>query len=121
MRAHVRQCDPSLPFNWPDDPAEEVRAPVHNLLHNAPALVVILPHFMIAFLQLRPRPRIEVVTLQQLRPVVRSYSPQCSSDHCACQMQAAASSQQSQFATPLSVIAVAASSGKLIANIIMPV
>ena len=39
---HVRQCDPSLSFNWHGDPVQEVRALLHNLLHNAPALIGLL-------------------------------------------------------------------------------
>ena len=64
MRAHVRQCDNSLTLDWHHEPPQEPRTLLHSLLHDAPALVVILSHFMVVSLQLQPRPRIELVTLQ---------------------------------------------------------
>ena len=80
---------PFLPLIWHADPPQEIRALLHNLLHAALSLVVILPYFIIAFLQLRPRPRIEL-TVEQLRPVVRSSRPDRSSYHHAWQMQTVA-------------------------------
>ena len=97
LRKTLRQCDPSLSFHWHDDPPQEVRAFLHDLLHRAPALVVILLHFTVALLQLHPRRRIELVTLRQPRPIVRFSSLHRSSDHCACQMQTATFPQQSQL------------------------
>ena len=87
--AHVRQCERSLSFHWHDDPPQQVRALLHNLLYNAPALVVILLHFVVALQRHRRRPRIELVALQQLRPVVRFPCCHRSSDQCACQVQTA--------------------------------
>ena len=40
--AHVRQCDPSLPFNWRDDPPQEIRALLLDLLHEALELIILL-------------------------------------------------------------------------------
>ena len=85
--AHVRQCERSLSFHWHDDPPQQVRALLHNLLYNAPALVVILLHFVVALQRHRRRPRIGLVALQQLRPVVRFPCCHRSSDQCACQVQ----------------------------------
>ena len=71
MRAHVRQCDPSLSLNGRNDPPQEDRALRHLLLHDTLSLVDILTQFTAAH-QLRHLPGIELVTPQQLRPVVRS-------------------------------------------------
>ena len=43
--------------------------------HNALALVVFLLHIVVALLYLHPRPRIEHVTFQPFRPVVRFFLP----------------------------------------------
>ena len=43
--AHVRQCDPSLRFNWRDDQPQVVRALLRDLLHDALALIVLQPYF----------------------------------------------------------------------------
>ena len=59
---------PSLQVDWHEDPPQEVGALLLNLLHDAPALIVILPRLTVALRQLRHRPRVELVTLQQLRP-----------------------------------------------------
>ena len=76
-----------LSFNWRDDPPHAIRALLQNLMHNALSLIV-LHYFVVALLYLYPRPRIEVLTLQQLRPIVlSSTSLHRSSDQCACQMQ----------------------------------
>ena len=54
---------PSLPLDWQDDPPQEIRALLPNLLHDTLSLVVVLLHFMRVLLQLRPHPRIELITL----------------------------------------------------------
>ena len=59
MRTHVTQCGPTLSFGWHNDPSQEVRAPLQDLLHNALPHVVFLLHLTVARLQLRIRPRIE--------------------------------------------------------------
>ena len=43
-------CDPSLPSNWYNDPPQEIRAPMQNLLHDSLPLIVC--H--------HPRPRLEL-------------------------------------------------------------
>ena len=35
MKAHVRQCDPSLPSNWRDGSPQEIRALLRKLVRNA--------------------------------------------------------------------------------------
>ena len=50
LRAHVRQGDPSLSFDWHRDPPQEVRALLENLLHDT---------------------LFESVTFCQVRPVAR--------------------------------------------------
>ena len=37
----TRQCDPSLPLHWHDDPPQEVCALLQNLLHNALPVVAL--------------------------------------------------------------------------------
>ena len=64
VMAYVRQCDPSLSFDWHDDPPQEVRALMQDLLDNAPWLIVLLSYIMVALLQLHPRRRIEIASLQ---------------------------------------------------------
>ena len=42
MKAHVRQCDPSVSLNWHDRPPQEVRDLLQHLLHDALTLIVFL-------------------------------------------------------------------------------
>ena len=85
VRAHLRQRDASLPSNWRDEPPEEVSALLQDLLHKALPLSVLLPHLAVAILHLHLRPRIELVTLQQLRPIARFSSLKCLLDQGAIQ------------------------------------
>ena len=71
VRAHVRQCDPSLSFEWHGDPSQEVRDLVQDQSHDALPILVLLLHLAVAFSQLRTRSRVELVSYQQVRPVAR--------------------------------------------------
>ena len=68
-----------------------------DLLHDALALIVLLPHLVLALRQLRHRPRIELLTARQLRPVVRQTRLDCSPHHHAWQLHVPAFLQQSSF------------------------
>ena len=72
VRARVRQCDLSLPLDWHDDPPQDLRALLHDLFHNTLALIIILLRLIVALLQFRKHPKVEHISLHQLRPVVRS-------------------------------------------------
>ena len=49
MRAHVRQCDPSLSFYWHNDTFHEVHALLQNQLQNALSTVVFKFHLIETF------------------------------------------------------------------------
>ena len=51
----------SLTLNWRDDSPQEVRAPLHDLLHDALALIILLSRLVVALLQLRHYSGIELV------------------------------------------------------------
>ena len=94
---HVRQCDPSLPSNWRDDPPQEVRALLQNLLHDALSLVVLLPHIVVALLHLHPRPRSGGLRSSKGSDQSLSFSSlHPSSNQCACQMQIVRFPQQKE-------------------------
>ena len=68
-RTHVRQCNPSLPFGWCDDPPQGIRALVQDLLNNAlPLLAVIVPP-RCSTLALSRCPRAEFTIPQEVPPV----------------------------------------------------
>ena len=90
-RAQVRQRDPSLSFNWHDEPPQDIRAPLQNLLHKALALVIVLLRLVTTLLQLSHHPGIDLITLQ---PVAR---PARSPHHYAWQLHVPSLPQQSQL------------------------
>ena len=49
VRAHMRQGDFSLTFDWHDDPFQEVRASPQNILYNALSVLIFLLHLNVAF------------------------------------------------------------------------
>ena len=71
LRAHTRQRDTCMFFDWLDDPPQEVRALLQNLLHKCLPLIVLLLHLAVALSQLRACPHVEPVTFHQVRPVAR--------------------------------------------------
>ena len=97
VRAHVRQCDPSLPLHWHDAPPQEVRLLLRDLLHAASSVIVLLPHVMEALLYLQTRARIELFALLKFQPVVFFSIFYRSSNHCACQMQSVTFPRQRQI------------------------
>ena len=46
VAAHVRRRDSSVPSDWHDDPLQEDRASVHDLLYTALPLIVLLPYLV---------------------------------------------------------------------------
>ena len=68
MRAHVRNFDP--PFNWLDDPPQEVRAFLHILQHISPTLAVILLLLVTTLLQICHHPKVDLVRLSVARLVL---------------------------------------------------
>ena len=71
MRTRAQQCDASLPFDWRNDPPQKKSAPVHEQLHDALALIIILSRLVAPLLQLRHLLRIELLVPHHLPPVVR--------------------------------------------------
>ena len=65
VKARVRQRYSSLPSDWHDDPPQEVRALVQDLLYNALPFIVLLPHLIESLLYLHPRPKIETFAFQK--------------------------------------------------------
>ena len=65
----MRQCDTTLPFDWHDDPQEEVHALLQNLLRNALSALVFLVHFIVAFSHLLSCPCFESVIFRELFPI----------------------------------------------------
>ena len=71
MRAHVRQCGTSLPIDWHNDPPQDA----HALLHISAARYYFAGRPPASRrggtpCTSHPRPRIEVLTLPKLRPIV---------------------------------------------------
>ena len=71
MRTHVRQCDPSLPLDWNDDPPQEVRALLQDHLRNGLSILVSLLHLSVAVSHFHTCPKAEPVIVQAFRPVAR--------------------------------------------------
>ena len=78
-RAHVRQRDSCLASDWHGGPPQE--GPSSTAASPVQCSSEHRPHLVVTLLYLDIRPRIEFVTLQQLRPVARCSSFQCFSDH----------------------------------------
>ena len=51
VETHVGPCDPTLSFDWHNDPLQEVRALLQDLLHNALPLVVLLLHLTVLLIE----------------------------------------------------------------------
>ena len=66
MRANVRQSDPSLIFDWRDDPPREVRAFPQNILYNALSVLIFLLHLIVVLSHLRTCPYAELAFSRDL-------------------------------------------------------
>ena len=78
--AYVRQSDSNLTFDWHDDPPQEVRALLQNLLRNALSAVVFLFHIIVAFSHFHTCPNAESAICQELFQELSSNrltSPHC--------------------------------------------
>ena len=64
LRTHVRQGDPSLTFDWHDDPSPEVRACPQNILYDALSVLTFWLYLIVAFSHLRTCPYAELAISQ---------------------------------------------------------